>query len=63
MFLKGNADKACCIFYQLHAEVRSAFATLKVVPPNKVSNLQKISIGRSGQNILIILKKEVLNQI
>jgi hypothetical protein len=38
MVLKGNVDKACCMFYQLPAEVRSAFATLKVVPPNKVSN-------------------------
>lgn len=34
---KRNVDKACCIFHQLPAEVRSSFATLKVVPPNKVA--------------------------
>jgi len=30
MVLKGNVNKACCMFYQLPAEVRSSFATLKI---------------------------------
>ncbi len=48
---------------QLHGEVRSAFATLKVVPPNKVSNtLCEAFIGKNYFNLekIIILENHIL---
>ncbi len=41
---------------QLRGEVRSAFATLKVVPPNKVSNtLCEAIIGKNYFNLKRLL--------
>ena len=60
--LEENVDKARAVgFYQLSAEVKSAFATLKVVPPNKVSNtlceafnLHKIALGCFSKPVKIM---------
>ena len=51
-----NADKANGYFLQLPAEVRSSFATLKVVPPNKVASSLCEALNL-GKKIIIDLPK------